>query len=174
MMEVMGRFGRFMRDQAYDVVYEVGDTSLQFIGDMFRGYNEDRHRAFAYRQIDRHERRHISKVKPAPTTTEKAPKPIVQKPLTFTQKQTFANMMGRQSAESIIEHWKRQKALMAYPDKQSLIAQHEALQMRVKKEEMQEQDIQVEMRSLSSQYQKQRMPKKSQSKKRGKKRVMKR
>lgn len=173
-MDGIGRFGRFMRDQAYDVVFEVGDTSLQFIGDMLRGYNEDRHRAFAHRQIARTERRHMPKVTPTPATNEEAPKPTPQKPLSFSEKQAFAAMMGRQSGESIIEHWKRQKALLAYPDKQALIAHHKALQMRVKKEKMQEDEIQVEMRSIASRYQKQHGLKQKPMKKRGKKRVLKR
>lgn len=172
-MDSMGSFGRFLRDRAYDAVYEVGDTSLQLIGDMFRGYNEDRHQAFAHRQINRFEKRNIPKV-PKPTQSVQASKPTPEKPLSYAQKQSLVKMVGRQPGESIIEHWKRRKQLLQYPDKPSLIAQYDALEMRVKKEEMQEQGIVAEMKSISSQYQKDRVPKTSISRTRGKKRVLKR
>ena len=168
-MEAMGRMGRFLRDQAYDIVFELGDSSLQFIGDMFRGYNEDRHNAFAHRQIGRQERRQATK---APQTKSSAAgsKPRPQKPLSYSEKQSFAGMMGRQTGESIIEHWKRQKMLLACPDKQGLIAQHTELQMRVKNEKMQDHAIQTEMKSISSQYQKKRVAKTAKKQLRGRKR----
>ena len=131
-IESIVRFGRFLRDRAYDTVYEIGDTSLQFIGDMFRGYNEDRHQAFAHRQINRFEKRNIPNV-PKPTQSVQASKPAPEKPLSYAQKQSLVKMMGRQPGESIIEHWKRRKQLLQYPDKPSFIAQHHAGEMRVKK-----------------------------------------
>ena len=168
-MEAMGRMGWFMRDQAYDIVFELGDTSLQFIGDMFRGYNEDRHNAFAHRQIGRQERRQATQV-PQPKGRAVGSKSRSHRPLSYSEKQSFAGMMGRQTGESIIEHWKRQKMLLSYPDKQGLIAQYTEVQMRVKKENMQEHAIQTEMKSISSQYQKKRVAKTAKKQLRGRKR----
>ena len=170
-IDSIGRFGRFLRDRAYDAVYEIGDTSLQFIGDMFRGYNEDRHQAFAHRQINRYERGNLPRASQKNRPLQ-ASKLTPEKPLSYAQKQSLVKMMGRQPGESIIEHWKRRKQLLQYPDKPSLIAQHDALEMRVKKEEMQEQGIVAEMKSISSQYQKDRVPKKSHTQGRKRKRGM--
>ena len=78
----MVRVGRFLRDRAYDTVFEIGDTSLQFIGDMFRGYNENRHQAFAHRTISRREKQSSSKI------SHQKPRP--EKPLSFDQKRSFA------------------------------------------------------------------------------------
>jgi hypothetical protein len=172
-MDSMGSFGRFLRDRAYDAVYELGDTSLQFLGDMFRGYNEDRHQAFAHRQISRYEGRNIPKV-PKPTKSAQASRPAPETPLSYAQKQSLVKMMGRQAGESIIEHWRRRKQLLQYPDKPSLIAQHDALEMRLNTEEKHEHSIHAEMRSLASQYQKNRIAKKHRSNNRSKKRGMKR
>lgn len=152
-IDAIGSVGRYLRDRAYDTVFEIGDTSLQFIGDMFRGYNEDRFQAYAHRRIDRYEHKHIPKSKPTQAMVTS------QKPLTFSEKNSFAAMMGRQRGESIVEHWKRQKNLLAYPDKQSLIMQHEDLKTRVKKENIQGQQIEVELRSIAKQYQNDRVPK---------------
>lgn len=173
LMDSMGHMGRFLRDRAYDAVYEVGDTSLQFIGDMFRGYNEDRHQAFANRQISRYEKKNILN-QPKPVQSVQTSKRSPETPLSYDQKQSLVKMMGRQPGESIIEHWKRRKQLLQYPDKPTLIAQYDALEMRIKTEEILEQGIVAEMKSISSQYQKDRVPKNSKSQTRGKKRVLKR
>lgn len=155
----------FVRDRAYDTVFELGDTSLQFIGDMFRGYNENRHQAYAGRQIERQEKKIATKnpkqqAKPKQRAT---PNP---KPLKFEEKRTFAKMMGRQQGETIIEHWKRQKLLLAYGDKQQLIAHHTALQEKMRAEQVSQQTIEVERNSIASKYQKTRSPKQAQTEKR--------
>lgn len=159
----------FVRDRAYDTVFELGDTSLQFIGDMFRGYNENRYQAYAGRQIDRQEKKIAAKnLKQMAKPKERAA--ASPKPLKFDEKRTFAKMMGRQQGETIIEHWKRQKLLLAYPEKHQLIAQHTALQEKMQAEKMSQQTIEVERNSISSKYQKTRGLKQAQTRKRSRSR----
>ncbi|MBM1691592.1 hypothetical protein [Sulfitobacter geojensis] len=96
----------WMRDRAYDFVYYEIGTGLDFVGDLFRGpsgYSQSLHRQAARAQ----------------TRTPKA------KPLTKAEQAIFAFMLRRKSDEGQIAYWKRKKALLSVPDKQSLVQQHQ-------------------------------------------------
>jgi len=136
-------FTAWLRDRAYDTVFHVGDTALQFTADLIRGPDNMRHIPYIERQLGKQER------KSAPPPTNKI-KP--EKPLSFSERQTFTQMMRRQAGESVIEHWKRRKELLKHPHKRQVIATERA--------------ITVERKTIASEYQQNRM-KKPRSRKRG-------
>lgn len=113
----------FLRDGAYDTVFHVGDTGLQFTADVIRGPSDTRYGKYAYRQIESQQRK-VSKQQPKMQTREK--------PLKYNEKQAFTQIMKRQHGESVIEHWKRQKYLLSYPNKQKLVKESQQLNSKMK------------------------------------------
>jgi len=121
--EILSALGT-LRDLSYDSVFHVGDTALQFTADVIRGPDDMRYGKYAYRQIEKQQRRIL----------KQAAKPkIVEKPLKFEEKKAFAELMKRQQGETIIEHWKRQKRLLAYPNKQQLVKDYHTVNQKLEK-----------------------------------------
>jgi len=144
-------FTAWLRNRAYDTVFHVGDTALQFTADLIRGPDNIRHDPYSERQLGKQERK-----TPPPTTKAKP-----EKPLSFSERQTFTQMMRRQAGESVIEHWKRRKELLKHPHKRQLIA----VEQKVEAEAQKDRSITVERRSIASDYQENRL-RKSRSRKR--------
>ncbi len=138
-------FAAWLRDRAYDTVFHVGDTALQFTADLIRGPENLRHDRYADRQLKMRER------KPAPPTFKAKPK----KSLSFSERQIFTHMMRRQTGESVIEHWKRRKELLAHPHKRELIRAEQKVEAEARKNH----SITVERRSLAREYQQERLRK---------------
>lgn len=113
-----------MRGLSYDTVFHVGDTGLQFASDLIQGPDDGRHEKYAYRQIDKGQRQ-LAKSQPQKAAKRK------EKPLKFEERKILAEMAGRQQGESILEHWKRRKALLNDHDKQGRIAQYSALRAKI-------------------------------------------
>ena len=125
-----------LRDHAYDVVASEGDFALQFIGDLIRGPDADRGTAFVKRN---QERRRSSK----------------EPPLNYEERVQFQELMQRQGGETIIEHWKRQKALLAAEGKKDLVRQYKALKSSRDKlgDKKQSSAVEKEKRKLEEQFQ---------------------
>lgn len=145
-------FTAWLRDRAYDSVFHVGDTALQFTADLIRGPENGRHDGYADRQLKKQERKTAPAIKKA--------KP--EKPLNYSEKQTFAQMMRRQVGESLIEHWKRRKSLIQHPHKRGLITAEQKVEAEAKKDR----SITVERKSIASDYQQTRLRKSSRNRKR--------
>ena len=111
-----------LRNISYDSVFHVGDTALQFTADLIRGPDDLRYEKYAYRQIEKQQRQ-IPKTKAAENFREK--------PLRYEEKQIFSQLMQRQQGETVIEHWKRQKMLLNYPNKHQLIGDYQELSRRL-------------------------------------------
>ena len=155
-------FASLLRDSSYDAVFAFGDTSLQFGAELIHGPQNTRYGQYAYRQIERQQKPLQAKAPQKPRKQAKATqKSIREKPLKFEEKRSFAEMMRREPGESIIEHWKRQKSLLAFPEKQQLVRDYVALKSRIETEQLAKKTIQTEMRSISSQYQKKQAPKRA-------------
>lgn len=137
-------FSAWLRDRAYDVVFHVGDTALQFTADMIRGPENSRHDSYAARQLQRQERKPMSALKAA----------TAKKPLSFSEGQIFSEMLRRRNNESIIEHWKRRKDWLQHPHKRQLIAVEQKIEREATSRQ---QAITVEHRSLARQYQRERV-----------------
>ena len=145
--------GAWLRDRAYDTVFHVGDTALQFTADLIRGPDNARHEPYIQRQLGKQERKNPPEIK----------KTAPEKPLNFSEKQAFTQMLRRQSGESIIEHWKRRKELLQHSDKHQLIATEQKIEAEAKKER----SIQVERKTIASDYQQNRLRKSARTRKRG-------
>jgi len=144
-------FTAWLRDRAYDTVFHMGDTALQFTADLIRGPDNIRHGPYNERQLGKQER------KTPPLTTKTKP----EKPLSFSEKQIFTQMMRRQLGESVIEHWKRRKELLQHPRKRQLIATEQKFEAEAQKDR----SITVERRSVANEHQENRL-RKPQSRKR--------
>jgi hypothetical protein len=121
-----------LRDASYDTVFHAGDTALQFTGDLIRGPDYGRSERYAHRQIDRSERQAARKAEATLAhQTAKARAQSARSALRYEEKKTFAKMMQREKGESIVEHWKRQKALLAAPDKRQLVQHYERFQAKL-------------------------------------------
>lgn len=144
-------FGAWLRDRAYDAVFHVGDTALQFTADLIRGSENIRHDHYAGRQLRKQER------KTAPAI--KQPKP--EKPLSYDERKVFTLMMRRQAGESVTNHWKRRKEMLRHPHKRQLIA----VEQKVAASDR-ERSITVERKTIASEYQRSRVRPKTRSRKR--------
>ncbi len=139
-------FTAWLRDRAYDTVFHTGDTALQFTADLVRGPGNIRHGPYIERQLGKQER------KSTPPLTIKT-KP--EKPLNFSEKQVFTQMLRRQAGESVIEHWKRRKGLLKHPHKRQLIS----VEQKIEAEAQRDRSITVERRNIASEYQQNRLRK---------------
>lgn len=146
----------WFRDKAYDTVFHVGDTTLQFAADIIRGSDYSRHDKYVSRQVDRQERKQA-------TPKVKQPKP--EKPLNFQEKAIFVEMTRQKTNESIVEHWKRRKELLSHPQKRNLIQ----IEQKLNAEAAKQREISTEMKQISTIYQKERVSK--QTKERSRKRT---
>jgi len=146
-------FTAWLRDRAYDTVFYVGDTALQFTADLIRGPDNARHEPYMQRQLGKQERKNPPEIK------KNAP----EKPLNFSEKQAITQMLRRRSGESIIEHWKRRKELLYHPDKRQLIATEQKIEAEGKKDR----SIRVERKTITSDYQQNRLRKAARTRKRG-------
>lgn len=166
-------FVSMLRDHAYDTVFEIGDTGLQFGAELMHGPQNYRYGQYAKRQIDRQQKKLTPKAakKSTQQANAKPQKVVTEKPLKFEEKKIFSEMMRRQNGESIIAHWKRQKTLLADPQKQTIIAHHVALNAKLNQEQARKNTITIERRKISSQYQKERVPKPTQKKSKSMKRT---
>jgi len=135
----------WLRDKAYDGVFHVGDTALQFTADIIRGSDHSRHDSYATRQMNRVERKQAPKPKQV--------KP--EKPLNFQEKAFFVEMMRRKENESVIDHWKRRKELLAHPQKRNLIQ----IEQKLNAEQTKQHAIKTEMKPIATTYQKERVQK---------------
>lgn len=124
-----------MRDCAYGVIESEGDFALQFIADLIRGPDTDRSTAFVKRA---QERRKSNK----------------EAPLKFEERVAFLELMQRQKGETIIEHWKRQKVLLASDNKKSLVREYKALKTSKDRLESRKQSTEAEreIRKLEEQF----------------------
>lgn len=143
-------FTAWLRDRAYDAVFHLGDTALQFTADMIRGPESQRHDHYTGRQLRKQER------KSSPATRQAG------KPLNYVERQAFQQMTKRKAGESLIEHWKRRKQLLQHPDKRQLIA----IEQKVAALAQKEHPITVVRKSVTQESQQTRMRKKTQRRKR--------
>jgi len=154
-----------LRDSTYETVYHVGDTALQFTADLVRGPDNLRHYQYVNRQVSKQENKPV-KSSESSLRSQKSPKNPSEKPLNYSEMQYFSNITRRKEGESIIEHWKRRKYMLSHPRKRSLIV----TEQKIDQAEKTQHSIKAEMKSISSQYQKERVPALTQKKKRGRKR----
>ena len=75
-------------------------------------------------------------------------------PLNYEERIQFQELMQRQDGETIIEHWKRQKALLAIEGKKDLVCQYKALKSSQNKLESKKQTFaaEKEKRKLEEQF----------------------
>lgn len=146
----------FARDSAYETVFHVGDTGLQFTADLIHGPDNPRHERYAYREINRREKQAERRYEAA-QGIKRAVKPRKvlrsEKPLNFEEKRTFSEMTRRRAGESITRHWKRRKELLGHPRKRQLIE----LELKLREETEKEHSIAVERKSLAGEYQRERV-----------------
>lgn len=95
----------WIQDRLYDTVFHIGDSAQQFLWDTMRGPENARHDGYVDRQLQRTQRQ------------------TNQKPLNFEERQAFAELLQRGANESLVEFWKRRKALLDHPDKRDLAEQ---------------------------------------------------
>lgn len=120
----------YLRDSAYNVVAQEGDIALQFLGDLIRGVESSKQDYYHQRQLERSlKKKSFQERKQA--QQQKALKSQNTKPLTSAEKNTFVKMLQRQKGESQIEHWKRKKMLLSYPQKRALIKDYNIVQKRL-------------------------------------------
>lgn len=102
------------RDLAYDGVFHIGDTTMDFMYDIASGgsHNSSYRTGYMNRQLDRRERR------------------STDKPLKLEERKIYEQIFQRQQHEPLIDYWKRRKALMAYPDKHELIDQYRSIELQ--------------------------------------------
>ena len=150
-------FTEWFRDRAYDTIFHIGDTAFEFTADLIRGSEPHRSQGYTERQLDRQERKTEEKAKKV------APKP--EKPLNYDERQIFLELTGRREGESVIEHWKRRKELLAHPHKRELVQAHVNISAEEKKQE-----IQVVTYSTAETYQKERVRSQSEDRKSSQKR----
>ena len=162
-----------LRESGYESVFHLGDTALQFTADLIHGPDNPRHEQYSYRQIDQQQKK-AERKKPAQKKISSIPKKPAQKtrpiaaerPLNISEKKYFSEITRRQQGKSIIEHWKRRKYMLSHPHKRSLISAEKSLDAVEAKQHI----IETEMKSISSKYQKQRLPKLARKRVRGRSR----
>lgn len=104
----------WLRDRSYDTVFHVGDTAQEFLWDVVQGPQVQRTGAYHSRILDSSRRRG-------------------ELSLSFSERQSFEKMLSRTEGESIIEHWKRRKALLQFANKKALVSGYDALEKQKQK-----------------------------------------
>lgn len=104
----------WLMDRAYDAVFHVGDTAQEFLWDVVKGPQDQRTAAYHSRILDSHHRRG-------------------EFPLTQQERQSFERMIVRSPDERQMDYWKRQKALLAFPNKKALVSGYMALEKQKQK-----------------------------------------
>ena len=112
-----------LRDFAYDTVFHVGDTALQFTADLIHGPDNYWSGGYHKRQLNKSERAEQKRA-----TKQKG----TPRPLNIEEREVFTSLLTRQKSETIIEHWKRRKRLLAHPNKRELIREINAVSNQVK------------------------------------------
>ena len=102
----------WVQDRLYDTVFHVGDSTQEFLWSVAYGTDTDRSQAYQHRQLNRQERKG-------------------ELPLTQEERLIFTEILKRYEGEKLLDYWKRQKALLNYPDKHALIEQHRQKQKAV-------------------------------------------
>ena len=155
----------FARDGAYEAVFHIGDTSLQFTADLIHGPDNPRHERYAYREIGRREKQAERRYEAAQGIKQPSKPPArvkPERPLNFEEKRVFSEMTRRRAGESIIEHWKRRKQLLEHPHKRQLIE----IERKLEAEAQKDHSIHVERKSIAQDYQQQRVRAKPRSRNR--------
>ena len=107
-----------LRDLAYDTVFHVGDTALQFTADLIHGPDNYWSGGYHKRQSEKTERKNMKAI-------QKGGKPAPR--LNAGDHKVLDEMLKRQKNETIIEHWKRRKAMLDYPNKRELVEQFKTM-----------------------------------------------
>ncbi len=125
------------RDFSYDAVFHVGDTAQNFLWDAVYGPSDNRNQKYYSRQIDKHERKS-------------------ERPLKLEERTIFAKILKRSNGESLIIYWKRQKALLRYPDKLGLVQEYRQKENKITKLKKEHQIVQAkkEIEKLERQFRK--------------------
>lgn len=97
----------WLRDKAYDFVYNEGDFVLQFGADLIRGVDPVRENKHIQRQMNYREQK---------TNSEKR--------LSNKEYAVFLDLLKRNPGEDQVAYWKRKKACLLSNDKQALVKQH--------------------------------------------------
>jgi len=126
-----------MRDAAYDTVFHVGDTGMQFVADLIRGPENARQPSYEKRQLGKQER-------------------SGEKPIKLEERQLFSELLKRHHGEPLTLYWKRRKAHLASPDKASLVGQFRELRAGRKRAEDSGSEVAAEMkkRQLEAEFRK--------------------
>lgn len=115
-------FMGWIRDRLYDTVFHVGDTTQEFLWDMFQGPNDARNQGYHSRILDSRHRRG-------------------QLPLTSTERLSFEKMMVRSEGERLTDYWRRKKALLDFPNKKALVSGFDALEKQKQKVSSQKESV---------------------------------
>ena len=107
-----------LRDFAYDTVFHVGDTALQFTADLIHGPDNYWSGGYHRRQSEKAERKNAKAI-------QKGEKPAPR--LDAGDRKVLDEMLKRQKNETTIEHWKRRKAMLDYPNKRELVDQYKTI-----------------------------------------------
>lgn len=107
-------FMGLIRDRLYDTVFHVGDTTQEFLWDIFQEPNDTRNQGYHSRILDSCHRRG-------------------DVPLTYTERLTFERMIVRSDGERLTDYWKRKKALLEFSNKRVLVSGLNALEKQKKK-----------------------------------------
>jgi len=128
-------FFGWLRDGAYDTVFHVGDTAQNFLWDAVYGSSDNRSQKYHSRQIDKHDRKS-------------------ERPLTLEERTIFAKILKRSKGESLIIYWKRQKALLRYPNKLGLVHEYRQKENKITKLKKKNQTVQAykEIEKLEKQF----------------------
>ena len=135
-----------LRDLAYDTVFHVGDTALQFTADLIHGPDNYWSGGYYKRQFNKSERAEQKRAKKQKATT---------RPLSIEERKVFTSLLKRQNSETTIEHWKRRKRLLAHPYKRELIRKINAVSNQVNNTEKPQDKAKLEaqFRKLSQTHQ---------------------
>ncbi len=139
-------FGEKLGDFLYDTVFHVGDTALQFTADLIHGPDNYWSGGYHKRQISKSERVGLKRAKKQKATP---------RPLSIEERKVFTSLLKRQNGETIIEHWKRRKAMLDYPNKRELVREINAVSNQVKNTEKPQDKAKLEaqFRKLSQAHQ---------------------
>lgn len=100
-------FFSWLRDKAYDFVYNEGDFVLQFTADLIRGEDPVRENRHIQRQMNYREQK---------TNSEKR--------LSNKEYAVFLDLLKRNLGEDQVAYWKRKKACLLSNNKQGLVKRH--------------------------------------------------
>ncbi|MBL4745901.1 MAG: hypothetical protein JKY08_06000 [Flavobacteriaceae bacterium] len=147
-------FFSWIREKAYDFVYNEGDFALQFTADLIRGVDLVRENKHLKRQVKYHEHKKIR------TQSNQSYKP--ERPLTTNEQLVFVEIVKRKAGEPQMIYWKRKRILLASNNKLDLITQHKDMKKNTKNPKIKV-DALSDM-SIAKKYQKERVKTKTSGK----------